>query len=331
MVYKMVLNADILNGHLADKLNIDTDTLPPPDQDIHYELSVDFSHKRIHDEAQIMAFPVEDKPFIKNSAYRDRIGYALSEQLKNIESRFLALGYDVDQCSINGEAFEEKEKIIIRLFEGKAKEFDKKGNPKGMKVYSIAPSVPGLNEIIAKTVAEMIRKEKKEKFLEEKKREEHIPNNVDVNTLFELIACGIFMDQRLTKKSRETRIHEAASNLLACFDVQKGWPLQMSGHIGENSKEKCAYLQVDCSEWMVFIQDNEGKWSLSAVDSAEEARKAIERDIVKQATHEIVVLHNLIPAFFSLMAQGQLGLSLIGKKDAPQHKRVQVVWGNSAC
>ena len=329
-VFELVLKSDILDGNLADNLVIDTSVLPLPDKAINYKLTVDFSQARIEDEAQIMAYPVEDKPFIKNSSYKDRIGHALSKQLKNIGSRFTALGYDVKNFFITGELFEEKDQIVISLFEGEAKEFDKKGKPTGFKVYSIVPSAPGLNKIIAETLAQMALERKKEKLLEEKKRAEHVPNNADVSTLFELIACGVYMDQRLTKENEEALVQETAASMMTCFTVHKEWPLEMSGHIGGKSQGECTIQQVDYSEWMVYSQEKEGIWSLKAAESADEAMKVIERDIVKKSTEKVVVLHHLIPVPYSLMAHGKLGFSLIEKKDAPQHKHVQVVWGKGA-
>ncbi len=329
MIHEMDLKSDILSESLADNLAIDASQLPPPNNGINYELTVDFSHERIHDEAQIMAFPVEDRPYIKNSNYRDRLGHALSKQLSNIESRFIGLGYDIVNCSINGQAFEETNKIIIRLFEGKAKEFDKKGKPKEMKVYSIAPSVPGLNKIIRETFAELALRQMKELELAAKKKEKHIPNNVAVRELFELIACGIVMDQRIPNEQQDDLIQEATSHFMANFKVGKEWPLDMSGHVREISKDDCTVHQVDCSEWMVYSQGKDGSWTLNSVESAEMARNVVEKGIVNKSIETIVVLHDLLPVSFALMAQDRFGLSLIEKKDAPLHKRVQVVWRNA--
>lgn len=199
-----------------------------------------------------------------------------------------------------------------------------------MKVYSIAPSVPGLNKIIAETLAEFALKRKTEMVMEEKKRKEHIPNYIDVSELLELVACGIFLDQRSTKENKTIRIQEEATKLMDCFNVEKEWPLEMTGHIGQKNSGNRPLKQVDCSEWMVYSQEREGTWSLKAFESADMARNSVEKGIVNGSIDSIIVLHDLLPISYAIMVKNKYGLSLVDKKDAHKHKQVQVVWGNTS-
>lgn len=328
-MFEIVMASDILDADFAASLDINTEILSPPDELMYYELIIDFPESRIQAKELVMSFPVEDKPFIQNSSYHDRVGHVLAKQLGNIETRFAELGYDVLHGSIRGQAFDEKSKVVISLFKDKKKEYDKKDRiKKEMKVHTIVPSESYTRDLAVKLLAEMFFKEMNEKTREEAIRLAHTPNNVDSIDVFEAIARGTLLDQQISENDVEAHIRGLSDSLADCFEVQKDWPLEISGHLDRPRQHSDVPKHLDCSEWMIYMQNTDQSWTLKAINATTDVGTIIEQAVVQKTTEIVVVLHNLEAVSYSLMVQGKLGPSLIKKKDAAKYKKVKVIWDN---
>ena len=279
-----------------------------------------------------MAFPIGDKAFIKADDYHERVSYALSQQLKEFDAKFIIPECEFLYSSICGEPLDEANKIIITITKSKEKVFYKNGKYKTpLKVFSVVPSAPFIRETAQTLIAEATYSQIMKEMREERNYNRHMPNMAEPRKLFEAVAQGILLDKKISKKTREVQMVNLADALSAHFSITKDWPLEISGRIDSDfdptNAEKLA-KQVDCSDWMLFTQNKSQNWTIRAMKSDRDVKAAIESTIRHKITHTIVAIHKLEPVPYSLMADGDWGPILIDKKDAEKYKQVSVVWRN---
>ena len=276
-VFQMVVSGDILSEGLPQRLEIDQSLVPVPEEQIYYELLIEFSDARLYETEKIMTFPSSETVFRKKDSFQERVGNLLSQQLEAIEERFISLKYSFWKATISGEVFDEKEKIVISICEGKKKEFNKKGDlVKQMKLHAIVPSAKYTEDLIVKLLSEQMAHQIKQEFFETKRYNEHTPNWVESRILFEAVARGLTADEKLTKKNKELRIVNMRENLACNYTIEKEWPLMMTGCLGGDPLVESAPFMADCSEWLVFVLKKNQKWSITAMDSIHRVKLAVE-------------------------------------------------------
>lgn len=176
-IFEMELYGDILDIGLTRKIDFGKTHLPIPDSDVFYELLVEFSHECIKDQEKVMSLLASENLY-ESINDDERIHVALGKQLSNIERAFSAFGYDIVRSSINGEAFDNDNKIVIVVFRGDAKEFDRKGNlKKVLKARVVAPSAPYVREQGVKTLSEIVMQRIREGALDKELVYESTPQN----------------------------------------------------------------------------------------------------------------------------------------------------------
>ena len=328
-IFQMVVSGDILSEGLPQGLEIDQSLVPVPEEQIYYELLIEFSDARLYETEKIMSFPSSETTVQKKDSFQERVGNLLSQQLKAIEERFILLGYSFEKAKISGEAFDEKEKIVITICEGKKKEFDKKGNlVKEMKLHAIVPSTECTKKLLVDSLSRIFMQKMKEDFFEAKRYEEHTPNWVEGRILFEAVARGLAEDEKRTKKNKELWIVNMKENLARNYSIEKEWPLTITGCLGGNPPTEDASFMADCSEWLVFVLKKNQKWSITAMDSINRVKLAVEHALRDKNTLAAVALRNVEPVSYSIMAEEALGPLLIAKKDAVNHKKISLIWNN---
>ena len=70
-VFQMVVSGDILSEGLPQGLEIDQSLLPVPEEQIYYELLIEFSDARLYETEKIMSFPSSETTVQKKIPFKN--------------------------------------------------------------------------------------------------------------------------------------------------------------------------------------------------------------------------------------------------------------------
>lgn len=255
---------------------------------------------------------------------REKMYDILTEQLHNVIDALKATGINIRSSAIIGEEYIMPFFVDVEfyLLEPESEEERKRKSSVG-RCNSIMPSRKSFHENLAK--AAKILEEAQDRRLkepeEQKQREQHAPNWFLAEELFSEIARSMYPADDEKAMAHKEKLYSTAS-------VVSDWPLQIKSKgkaenvspIGKDSK-------LDCPEYMIYIQDTNGEWSIDKTENLKTAQKTIVKHGYNlKRTERMIVLHNLKTVPYTLFKETEEGLVPITSEEARGQQKLYLSW-----
>ena len=327
---KFTLNANIYDVDLPQKI-VDILQASPLETDPHLYYSLDLVFdKAVYQTVEFFQYPLEKFPPIQRGQavdrkqLHDRLSAILSQQFSQVLSAVRGLGIDLSNGAVIGDDLNNAQEIFLEFYEGKEKEYDKKGRlkPEAM-VTSIMPDRPFIRERAAELFTRMALDQAEEAAKKERELAAHTPHMVPAGELFTAVARAILLDKR---RKADGEIEALAEQLRLHAAIRSDWPLEIA--FTERPEAPMAEeFPIDCPEFLLYHEKTAGVWTLKKVSGLAAAQSQITRDgYNRKTTARMAVLHDRKPVGFTLFAETAEGLVKVKKQEAYGIKNLNLSW-----
>jgi hypothetical protein len=255
---------------------------------------------------------------------REKMYSILSEQLDNVTKALKDTRISIRNATIVGEEHIMTFFVDVYFFllEPEPEVKGKRKPPEGHCNF-IIPSRKSFHENLAKAF-KLLEEAQNRRLKEDEKQkqiEQHSPNWFLAEELFSEIAHFIYSSDYDNAMAHKERLYSTAF-------LVSGWPLQIKSRakaksgtpIGKDSK-------LDCPEYLIYIQDTNGEWSIDKTENLKTAQETIVKHGYNlKRSERIVVLHNLKAVPYTLFKQTDEGLVEVTPEEARGEKKLYLSW-----
>ena len=323
------VRADIFSKNFCEQLHIDRIKLPPVDQSFYYDLGIWVSSINTYDADRIRQYLFDHGSYRSIGNLQEEFDAILEEQFKPVYEAFKSLGYIFGNTFICAGGSGAADNIKILLFQGREKEYDKKGKLK--KIITVHSNIPHgvgfgnlLDEIVKATkAASQATKSGEPTGFNSDCPQEQINHPLSSDSpitlleLFKTVAAGVAANASI-----------CTNELKLQYRILQSDPLLIES---SNSKEILSNPTIDavvCPQWWLYTETKDYAWNISEFPSGDDLQRRLLDVCRKSSTRIAVPFHNLKPVEYTLSAKFFTGYSKITLGKAFRYSDVQIMWNN---
>lgn len=335
-VRQFTLDTEIHDAELPQKIHeaLAAD-LPSISPEHYYDIDIVFD-KSVYSKPEFYRYAL-DKPLapppqgrrgkVEAEWQKELLSVILSQQLDKVVKQIEPLEFDIGMAGIIGDELVGPCCVKVQVYEGRVKEYDKKGKlKKHPKIFSIMPDRPYITEQAAKLFARLIDERMREDAKKKYELSRHTPNMVKADKLFYAVAQAMLLE---SKEGGETEIAKLTDKLRAQARIISDWPLEIESVTKAEAQVNpiTPESEIDCPRYLLYHAYQGGHWDLKKIENLKAAQYIITKDGYNlKRTAFIGILHELKPVPFTLMEETEEGLVMLEKEQAAGKKKLQLCW-----